>query len=69
MSETNYRVIRNGKAWAIDQNGQTGGEYATKEAAFEAAVLAASNAIKEGMGVRIAVPERAPGETAIGGKS
>jgi hypothetical protein len=69
MSETSYRVIRNGNAWAIEQNGQAEGEYATKEAAFEAVVLAASNAIKEGLGVRIAVPERAPGETAIGGKS
>jgi len=40
--------------------------YATKEAALEAAVMAASNAIKEGFGITITVPEPAPGQDTLG---
>ena len=68
MATERYSIIPNGGAWRVDHGGMLEGEYATKEAAFEAASAAASNAIKGGHGITIAVPERAPGETAIGGK-
>jgi hypothetical protein len=43
--------------------------YATKEAAFEAAVAAASLAIREGHEVHISVPDRSSGnQTALGAK-
>jgi len=61
-----YNVARKGGGWAIDHNGSIEGDYATKEAAFEAIVMAASNAIKNGAGISITIPQRAPGEDALG---
>jgi hypothetical protein len=66
MEEATYNIVRQGETWAIEHDGQREGDYATKEAAFEAAAAAASNAIKEGFGVTIKVPYRAPGESALG---
>jgi hypothetical protein len=68
MEQAAYKVVRHEDGWAIDHNGKVMGSYATKEAAFESAAGAASNSIKEGLGVCIEVPERAAGESAIGGK-
>lgn len=68
MSNETYQVVRQGKNWAIDHDGRLEGDYATKEAAFEAIVAAASNAIKDGNGIAIKVPERVAGETAVGGR-
>jgi hypothetical protein len=49
--------------------GDVPNRYATKESAFEAAVAAASLAIREGHEVRISVPDRSAGnQTAIGAK-
>jgi hypothetical protein len=66
MIET-YKIVRQGKNWAVDHDGDLEGDYATKEGAFEAAAMAASNAIKDGVGIVITVPARESGETAIGG--
>lgn len=66
--EATYSIVRRNGGWAIEHDGAQRGDYATKEAAFEAAAGAASNAIKNGLGVVIKVPHRAPGETAMGGK-
>ena len=41
--------------WAIRHDGKLAGDYATKEAAFEATVAPASIAIKEGHAVTISV--------------
>jgi hypothetical protein len=68
MSTETYKIVRNGTGWAVNHDGLLEGDYATKEAAFEAAAVAGSNAIKDGVGVAIAVPPREPGETASGGK-
>jgi hypothetical protein len=68
MTSETYQIIRNGQSWAINHDGDLEGDYATKEAAFESAASAASNAIKDGLGVVITVEPRAPGESAIGGK-
>lgn len=73
--ETNteiYRVVGAEGAWRVAHDdgtgaGQTGMAYATKEAAFEAAVSAASNAIKAGHDVSIVVPGADTDESALGG--
>jgi hypothetical protein len=56
MATASYKVIRQGPSWAVEHDGKVGGEYATKEAAFEAIAGVASNAIKDGHEVRIHVP-------------
>lgn len=68
MTTETYRIVRSGNGWAVDHDGRLEGDYATKEAAFESAAAAASNAIKDGMGIAITVDPRGPGETALGGK-
>jgi hypothetical protein len=66
MALASYRIIRNGDGWGIDHDGRIAGSYATKEAAFEAAVAPASNAIKLGHEVRITVQGSAASEPALG---
>jgi hypothetical protein len=56
MGSANYKIAEKGKSWTLLHDGQADGEYATKEAAFEAAVAAASVAIKQGYEVCISVP-------------
>ena len=65
---TTDKIVRHGDGWAVNHDGELEGDYATKEAAFESAAAAASNAIKDGVGIVISVEPRAPGETAVGGK-
>ena len=68
MSTETCNIVRQGTCWAVNHNGAVEGDYATKEAAFEAATAAASNAIKIGAGVAITAEARAPGESAMGGR-
>jgi len=50
-------------------DGDIKNRYATKEAAFEAAVAAASLAIREGHEVHVSVPDHSSGnQTALGAK-
>lgn len=68
MGLAEYVVIANKAGWAISHDGRVEGDYATKEAAFEAAVATASLAIREGHEVRLAVPGRTAGNrTNLGG--
>jgi len=67
-AQATYSIVPKSSGWAVEHDGAQKGDYATKEAAFEAAAGAASNAIKQGLGVTITVPQRASGETAMGGK-
>jgi hypothetical protein len=53
-----YDVQGSGKSWAIFHNGKPEGDYETAEAAFEAAVAAASLALREGHEVRVTVGQR-----------
>ena len=60
-----YDVQGSDKSWSIFHDGKAEGEYETAEAAFEAAVAAASLALREGHEVRVtvgasAVPKVAP---------
>jgi hypothetical protein len=62
MKLASYNVVPNRGGWGIEHDGRVMGRYATKEAAFEAAVGPASNAIKDGLAVRIAVEAASEGE-------
>jgi len=66
MTVESYKIIRTSAGWSVDHDGQIEGDYVNKEAAFEAAVTAASNAIRDGVGVTISVAERELGETNLG---
>jgi hypothetical protein len=66
MSVASYRIVPNRNGWGVDHDGRVVGAYATKEAAFEAAVAPASNAIKEGHEVRIVVLGSDGGQPALG---
>jgi len=69
MGLASYAVIAAGNGWTILHDGDTEGDYATKEAAFESAAAAASLAIREGHEVHLSVPGREAGNrTALGGR-
>jgi len=52
----NYKIVGNDGAWQVEHDGRTANTYDTKEAAFEAAVAAASLALREGHEILLAVP-------------
>jgi hypothetical protein len=56
MGVAAYEIVPSNGHWGVAHEGRIGGSYATKEAAFEAAAAAASNAIKEGHAVTLHVP-------------
>ena len=55
MAIASYKVVRQGNLWAVDHDGKAEGEYATKEAAFEA-IAGAAYSIKDGHEIRIHIP-------------
>ncbi|ABD89163.1 hypothetical protein [Rhodopseudomonas palustris] len=58
MGKAYYDIVGQEKHWAVLHDGEPEGDYVSKEAAFEAACAAASNAIKFGHEVRVTVPGR-----------
>jgi hypothetical protein len=58
MGLAQYMITKRSGGWTVLHDGQSKNDYATKEAAFEAAVAAASLAIKEGHEVHVSVPGR-----------
>lgn len=62
-----YEVIENGSSWGIRHDGAIEGTYDTKESAFEAAVAAASLAIRQGHEVRVTAAGRDAGNTTATG--
>ncbi|MBC7855553.1 MAG: hypothetical protein IAF94_19155 [Pirellulaceae bacterium] len=56
-----YDIQGSGKSWSIFHDGKPEGDYETSEAAFEAAVAAASLALRQGHDVRVTVK----GESAL----
>ena len=56
MGFASYAIIATDKGWGILHDGDVEGEYATKEAAFEAGVAAASLAVRQGHEVHVSVP-------------
>jgi len=58
MGTAAYRITSYQDGWGVEHDGSTKGPYETKEAAFEATVMAASNALREGHAVEISAPGR-----------
>jgi xanthine dehydrogenase molybdopterin-binding subunit B len=60
MADRVYSLVKGPVSWVVFLDGeQIGGVYGTKEAAFEAAMVAASFAIRSGDGVQINAPSDA----------
>jgi hypothetical protein len=58
MGLAQYAIVPLRDQWGVLHDGDVNGEYATKEAAFEAAVSAASLAMRQGHEVHVSVPAR-----------
>ncbi len=68
MATESYDIIETKDGWTINHDGDAEGAYTTRQAAFSAAVDAAANAIKDGLGIRISVAPPSPGQSALGAK-
>lgn len=67
MGLAEYMIVSKGEEWSVLHDGDAQNSYATKEAAFEAAVAAASLAIREGHEVHVSAPGSDAGNgTALG---
>lgn len=66
MGQAVYKIVETKDGYGVSHRGKVSGSYLTKEAAFEAAIGPASNAIKNGDAVQITVEASAPGEPALG---
>jgi hypothetical protein len=64
-----YSVKRVGDGWGIEHDGKIEGTHLSKESAFEAIAMAASNSIRDGHEVRITVPGATGDEAALGVKT
>jgi hypothetical protein len=53
-----YDIVGDDGEWRVSHDGKAEHVYQTKESAFEAAVAAASLALRQGHEVRISVPGR-----------
>jgi len=62
MGLAQYAIVPLRDQWGVLHDGDVSGEYATKEAAFEAAVSAASLAMRQGHEVHVSVPARNEGK-------
>ena len=65
MGLAQYSIVSAQDQWSVLHDGKCEGEYATKEAAFESAVAAASLAVRQGHEVHLSVPGREEGEAAL----
>jgi len=67
MGLAEYKIVPKGRGWSVLHDGAANNDYASKEAAFESAVAAASLALREGHEVHVSVPGREAGNgTALG---
>ncbi|MET4231586.1 hypothetical protein ACVWXN_002220 [Bradyrhizobium sp. i1.4.4] len=66
MGLAQYAIVPVEDEWGVLHDGDVKSKYATKEAAFESAVAAASLAIRQGHEVHVSVPGREAGENALG---
>ena len=60
MGLASYAITPIADKWSVLHDGEAEGDYVTKEAAFEAAVAAASLAIREGHEVHVSAPGVTP---------
>jgi hypothetical protein len=57
MTQSVYNIVKEPLGWSIFCDGvKSGGTYGSKEAALEAAAVAAALAVRDGAGVQINVP-------------
>lgn len=56
MGFASYEIVGGAGEWRVSHDGQAENVYETKESAFEAAVAAASLALRQGHEVRITAP-------------
>jgi len=65
MPTTRYKITGQGESWTLTHDGESRASYETQEAAFEVAVLGASNDMRAGNEVIIEVRRStlAPEET------
>jgi hypothetical protein len=68
MKSADYRIGHRPNGWGVEHDGKVSGTYDTREAAFEAAIGPASNAIKLGYAVSITVEGPETGEPALGAR-
>jgi hypothetical protein len=66
MGLASYKIIGSAGEWRISHDGKAENVYATKESAFEAAVAAASLALRQGHEVQISAPGKEVGGTTTG---
>jgi hypothetical protein len=59
MGLASYEIVGSAGKWRVSHDGKAENVFETKESAFEAAVAAASLALRQGHEVRISVPESA----------
>jgi hypothetical protein len=65
MALARFNVAPEADGWKIDTNEGASGPYLTREAAFEAVLGAASNALKQGDEIRIVIEAPPAGKPAI----
>jgi hypothetical protein len=63
MGLASYEIVGSAGEWRVRHDGRADNTYQTKESAFEAAVAAASLALRQGHDVKISAPGS---ETATG---
>jgi phosphotransferase system HPr-like phosphotransfer protein len=68
MGLANYRIFGTPGAWRVDHDGKSENTFDTKEAAFEAAVAAASLALRQGHQVIVSAPGSDGNEAATGAR-
>jgi hypothetical protein len=65
MALTTFNVAPGAEGWKVDTNDGASGPYLTREAAFEAIIGPASNALKLGDAIRITIEAPPPNKPAI----
>ena len=68
MGLARYRILGTAGTWTVEHDSKSPNNYATKEAAFEAAVAAASLALRQGHEIILTAPGSEAGGTATGAK-
>jgi phosphotransferase system HPr-like phosphotransfer protein len=68
MGLASYKIFGVPGAWHVDHDGKAPNTYETKEAAFEAAVAAASLALRQGHEVSITAPGSNGSEATTGAR-
>ena len=66
MGLAQYAIVPVQDEWGVLHDGDVKSRYATKEAAFESAVAAASLALREGHEVHVSAPGRDADENVLG---